>query len=301
MYAPAIASDDLPPVLVEMIQRDINHNFIDRLVGYSLHVKKEYKIKPFILVFGIGKTCNNIKSKFKATHLSAKQLVCDHWAEKCFIIDSDTICEDNKELPLLPLLAIGILLCYQKPSLISIEYKDDITVLKLYKIAKEQTEKEKAEEPVAAALLDVCNQTNKQFTKLKEVILAMPDGLLKKRALSYAEDGCLYTDTCKRKYIKKDLSCTSPMPAPLDLPEAGLNLIREFEANSNNNNNNNNDDILPELDIPKSDMDYVLQFKRSSKPMNWKECYEVGKRNGYFSVYTSSASLKRAYFKKKLR
>ncbi|KAG2199516.1 hypothetical protein INT47_009970 [Mucor saturninus] len=119
----------------------------------------------------------------------------------------------------------------------------------------------------------------------------MPEGLLQKRALSYAEDGFLYTDTYKRKYIKKDSSCASPMPAPLDLPEAGLNLIREVEANNNNNN-----DILSEPDIPKSDMDYVLQFKKSSKPMNWKECYEVGKRDGYFNVYTSSASLKRAYF-----
>ncbi|RCH92687.1 hypothetical protein CU098_004104, partial [Rhizopus stolonifer] len=270
LHAPTIASDDLPPVLVE-IQRDINHNFIDRLIGYSLHVKKEYKIKPFVLVFGIGKTCNNIKSKFKATqHLFAKQLVCDHWAEKCFIVNSDTICEDNKELPLLPLLAIGIFLCYQKPSLISIEHKDDITIQKLYKIVKEQTEKEKAEEPVAAALLDVCNQTNKQFTKLKEVILAMPDGLLKKRALSYAEDGCLYTNTCKRKYMKKDLPCTSPMPAPLDLPEAALKLIN----------------------IPKSDMDYALQFKKSSKPVNWKEGYEAGKRDGYFSQAVQAVPIK---------
>ncbi|KAI7865307.1 uncharacterized protein EV154DRAFT_546544 [Mucor mucedo] len=279
LYAPAIASVDLPPVLVE-IQRDINHHFVDRLVGYALHVEKEYKIKPSILVFGIGKTCNNIKSKFNATqHNFAKQLVCDHWAEKCLIIDCDTIGEDNKELPLLPLLAIGIFLCFQKASLMSIEYKDDTTLQMLYKIAKEQAEKEKAEEP--------------QFTKLKEVISAMPEGLLQKRALSYAEDGCLYTDTCKRKYSKKDLSCTSPMPAPLDLPEAGLNLIHEFEAN------NNNDAILPELDIPKSDMDYVIQFKRSSKPMNWKECYEVGKRDGFFTVYTSPASLKRAHYKKK--
>ncbi|KAG2199499.1 hypothetical protein INT47_009953 [Mucor saturninus] len=100
-------------------------------------------------------------------------------------------------------------------------------------------------------------------------------------------------DVCVQTLAKENiLSCTSPMPAPLDLPEAGLNLICEFEANGNNNNDN----ILSELDIPKSDMDYVLQFKRSSKPMNWKECYEVGKRDKYFNVYTSSASLKRAHF-----
>lgn len=77
-----------------------------------------------------------------------------------------------------------------------------------------------------------------------------------------------------------------------------MELAHESEIISNSNNTT--DDILPELDIPKNDMDYSLQFKKSSKSMNWKECYEAGKRGGYFSVYTSSASLKRAYFEKML-
>lgn len=68
--------------------------------------------------------------------------------------------------------------------------------------------------------------------------------------------------------MKRDLViCTLPLPAHLDLPEETLELVYEFETN------NDTDDILPELDIPKSDMDYALQFKKTSKPMNWKECY----------------------------
>lgn len=112
------------------------------------------------------------------------------------------------------------------------EHKDDPTMQKLYKIAKEQVEKEKIEKLDTTALADVCNQTNLQFQKLVNIIGAMPDSFLKKRAISYAEDGMLYTDTCKRKYFKKDH--VSPMLAPLELPEETLQQIYEAEIDDSN-------------------------------------------------------------------
>ncbi|KAI8968187.1 hypothetical protein BDF20DRAFT_894881 [Mycotypha africana] len=84
------------------------------------------------------------------------------------------------------------------------------------------------------------------------------------------------------------------MPAPLELPEATIQQVDETEIN-----HNNTDGILPETGIPKSDMDYALQFNQSVEIMNWKECYENGKKDGYFSTYTAPASLKRAFYKKK--
>jgi hypothetical protein len=33
--------------------------------------------------------------------------------------------------------------------------------------------------------------------------------------------------------------------------------------------------------------------------MNWKECHENGKKDGYFSTYATPASLKRAFYKKR--
>ncbi|CAO3625813.1 unnamed protein product [Mucor hiemalis] len=354
LYAPTIPSNGLPPVLVE-IQHDINYNFTDRLVGYSLH-----KISHGCRDRKFWSTVHECRTDFHLLPPEAQQALKGMLADKLNMVtlqQNEVLRLDDSVKPTRALLQQRshglykadekalqgwiherawpiILVCpdlelphsiYQlilDPNPIpkwlvfgngktcsNIETKFKATQhlfakqLKLYKIAKEHTEKEKAGEPVAAALLDVCNQTNKQFTKLKEVILAMPNGLLKKSVLSYAEDVCLYVEavyTRERKFIEKDLSCTSPMPAPLNLPEAGLNLIREFDANSNSNSNYNyNDDILPELDIPKSDMDYVLQFKRSPKSINWKEFYEVGKRDGYFSGYNSPASLRRAYFRKK--
>ncbi|KAI8064057.1 hypothetical protein BDF21DRAFT_402599 [Thamnidium elegans] len=138
-------------------------------------------------------------------------------------------------------------------------------------------EKENVENPIASALVDVCNQTNLQFQKLVNVIGAMPDSLLKKRALAYADDGNLYKST-----------------SHLELPEATLQQINETEIK-----HNNTDDILSETGIPKNDMDYALQFKQSVEVMNWKDCYENEKKDGYFSIYASPASLKRSFYKKK--
>lgn len=122
----------------------------------------------------------------------------------------------------------------------------------------------------------------------------MPDSFLKKRALAYADDEILYTSTCKRRYFEKGSPCVSPMPAPLELPEGTLHQINGTEIT-----HNNTDDILPDTCIPKSDMDYALQFKQSVEIMIWKECYENGKKDGYFSIYATRASLKRAFYKKK--
>lgn len=157
--------------------------------------------------------------------------------------------------------------------MISVEHKEDRILQKLYRIAKENVEK-----PVTKVLIDVCNQTNLQFQKIMNVVEAMPNSLLKKRAISYADDGILYTETCKRKYFKKSSPCVSPMPAPLELPEA---ILQQINATENN--------------IPKNDMDYAFQYKNSVEVMDWKEC----KRDGYFKNYSTPASLKRAFYKKR--
>jgi len=94
------------------------------------------------------------------------------------------------------------------------------------------------------------------------VVEAIPESLLKK----HADDGILYTSTCKRKYSKKSSPCISPMPAPLELPEARLRQINKAEIN-----HSNTDSILLKTNIPKNDINYALQFKQSLESMNSKE------------------------------
>lgn len=84
------------------------------------------------------------------------------------------------------------------------------------------------------------------------------------------------------------------MPEPLELPEATLQ-----QANKTGINYDNTDDILAENSLPKTDMDYAFQIKQSVNSMNWKGYNNNGKKDGYFSIYTSPASLNRVFYKKK--
>jgi hypothetical protein len=66
--------------------------------------------------------------------------------------------------------------------------------------------------------------------------------------------------TCKQLYSK-----SSPMPVSLESPEPALQLINEAFSF----NNSSTDDILrAEFDISKSNMEYIRQYKQSTKTMD---------------------------------
>ncbi|KAG0164093.1 hypothetical protein DFQ28_003112, partial [Apophysomyces sp. BC1034] len=255
IYAASVSSDNLPPVLVE-VQHTINLEFIDRLLNYALCVKKDFKAKPVVVVFGVDATRNDVTSDFEPTSYSfMKQIPCKYWAERCYILDRNTIEEDTRQAPFHPMLALEFFFSSQKLSLMSIEHRDDPTIQSLYGIAKEQMKgKIAGEQSTASVLLEVCDQTNLQFKKILNVLQAMPDTLLRKRAYTYADDGISYTHACKRLCSKRSSPPVSPMPVPLELPEPALQLINEATSF---NNSSTHDILRAELDIPKSDMEYV--------------------------------------------
>lgn len=42
-------------------------------------------------------------------------------------------------------------------------------------------------------------------------------------------------------------------------------------------------DILrEEINVPKTDVEYVKRFKQNESRMDWKTCYEAGKSKGFF-------------------
>ncbi|KAI9264622.1 hypothetical protein EDC94DRAFT_583711 [Helicostylum pulchrum] len=124
---------------------------------------------------------------------------------------------------------ISIFFPSQKLSLLSSEFQDDPTIQKLHSTAKEQTSTRiPAEKSVTEALLEVCDQTNKQFKKISNTLEPMPDTLLKKRLRAYTSDGLLYTETCKRMYIGESDSLVEPMPPPPELSELAKSLVNQF-------------------------------------------------------------------------
>lgn len=87
IYAVSVTSTDLPPVLIEA-QHTINLDFVGRLISYSLCVKKEYKAKPIVIVFGVHTTRNDVFSDFEASpYTYMKQIPSKYWAKNCFILD----------------------------------------------------------------------------------------------------------------------------------------------------------------------------------------------------------------------
>lgn len=198
--------------------------------------------------------------------------------------------EATKTVPLPPLVAIAYFFSSKKLSLLASEYRDDPTLQTLYAIAKEQTvTKVAAEHSTSEVLLEVCNQTNLQFKKILNTLEPMPDTLLKKRLRAYADDGALYTQTCKYKYTKRNKESVKSMPPPPELSDLAKSMTNESSSSI--------DILREEVSIPKTDVEYVKQFKQNKSRMDWKTCYEAGKSESFFSSYSSSSSLKTAFYK----
>ncbi|KAG1167559.1 hypothetical protein G6F46_000904 [Rhizopus delemar] len=164
--------------------------------------------------------------------------------------------EATKTVPLPPLVAIAYFFSSKKLSLLASEYRDDPTLQTLYAIAKEQTvTKVAAEHSTSEVLLEVCNQTNLQFKKILNTLEPMPDTLLKKRLRAYADDGALYTQTCKYKYTKRNKESVKSMPPPPELSDLAKSMTNESSSSI--------DILREEVSIPKTDVEYVKQFKQN--------------------------------------
>lgn len=154
----------MPPTLIE-VQHTITMDFIDPLINHSLSVKKEFKAKPIVVVFGTHATHTEICLDFEPSPFpAAKKIPSKYWAGTCYILDKNAIAEATKATPLPAMMAFAYFFSYQNLSLLSSEIRDDPTVQKLYTIAKEQTSTRiPAEKSVSDALIEVCDQTNMQF------------------------------------------------------------------------------------------------------------------------------------------
>lgn len=95
-----------PPILIE-VQHTITPKFIDRLINYSLSVKKCFKAKPTVVVFGTHATRTEISMDFEPTAFEfARGIPSKYWAEKCYILDKNTIAEATKVTPLPTMMAL---------------------------------------------------------------------------------------------------------------------------------------------------------------------------------------------------
>lgn len=111
----------------------------------------------------------------------AKGIPSKHWAEKCYILDKNTITEATKATPLPAMVALAYFFFLSKTILVIKWIPGWPYYTKLCSVAKEQTSTRiPAEKSVTEALLEVCDQKNKQFKKISNTLEPMPDTVLKK-------------------------------------------------------------------------------------------------------------------------
>lgn len=101
------------------------------------------------------------------------------------------------------------------------------------------------------------NDTN--FIRIAKELLAEEN--LKRPIASPLAEVCNQTNT----QFQKLTNVIEAMPEPLELSEESLQQTNPTEINHGNT------DILPGTSVPKSNMEYALQFKQSVEIMHWKE------------------------------
>ncbi|KAI8374184.1 uncharacterized protein BYT42DRAFT_646209 [Radiomyces spectabilis] len=218
VYTSSVPSDTLPLVLVEIL--------VVAVVVAVVVVFVVESVVEFVVVFGVEATRSNIVQGFESTSYPfMKPIPCKCWAKKCYILDHNTIKNDAKELPLHPMVAFE---------------NGSWTMLPHINYHGRVNRSSSSDQHTVQENYECCE--------------AVPERILQERILAYADDGFLYTSACKRKHSERNSPSTSPMPASPDLSVSPSRL----NNNATSFKDSSNGEILrSDIDIPKTDMEYV--------------------------------------------
>ncbi|KAI9249924.1 hypothetical protein EDC94DRAFT_698095 [Helicostylum pulchrum] len=256
LYVPQSSnSPSLPRIIIEF-QHTVTNAFMARAVQNCLNVFNRFHILPVLLIFCI----NKIESKALESQFTPKsdkpfylETPSNHFAEFCYLVT-------------------------KTQSIIGIDRWDDLTILKLYSIAKDVmdngTNVDTAEG--ITALSTICKATHDQFAKISKNIASNPE-----RAYRYSEAGRIYSENLKRKYDQLCESSTSDKSlTPMEEPTDTMNLSHGTQK-----------------PYVSSVVTFVENFKKSHVGrMNWSKCWEAGRKD-FFQEYGNGGSLKAVYFK----
>jgi hypothetical protein len=75
-----------PPILFE-VQNQVNHEFMNRVIGYSLSAYCRYKVYPIVLIFAIKSI--EVEEEFVVANKKPfLEIESKFWAKKCFLLSS---------------------------------------------------------------------------------------------------------------------------------------------------------------------------------------------------------------------
>ncbi|KAI7846553.1 hypothetical protein BDC45DRAFT_529088 [Circinella umbellata] len=170
------------------------------------------------------------------------------------------------------------------------KYKHDPTITMCYKVAKDVFAKEIQEQESAVDAFErVARQTKNQFKRIRDEVEANgPD--MRKKIKELANNGILYADGCL--HLSEQQQTEGSMSPP-----------PQILAHLENRSCSPALDILaPPLCDSMSDLEYVKNWKNkylvNNKRMNWKKCFDDGKKHGKFKSYKNPKNLKNTYNEK---
>lgn len=228
---------------------------------------------------------------------------CTGWAKVCFLLDAKSIQNHLHQKPLNPFVAIGLFFIKQKPSLLSIEERDDKTIQLLYRVAKKFFENEiESEERVTDELRQICNQTYIQFNKaLKALEHDVLDPNARKRTAQYLKDGLTYITVYKIKYrLDNSTQLGRNTVGPVVSQAEGNTddaVVSQPEQSTVGYDSTIQDD-LPVLPESNANWMYIEDYIKNhgKKNIDWEKCYEEGRRKGHFKKHSSWKSVKSGYY-----
>ncbi|KAG2218860.1 hypothetical protein INT45_011284 [Circinella minor] len=262
-YYPQDTTKNLAPVIVE-IQKKVSHEFIARLMRYSLNVFDETKILPIVLVINID--------GFSSKHFCKENFVqrdnepyyilsSSLWAKQVHIYNADSI-PSFLQVPMPKMIALVHFLTQQQKHIVALDEYMDSTLQRIYRIAYHIFTDESNIKVIQDTKIEsFCDAITCQF---KKVIHNnnLNDKTSRKRIEKYAQDGISFTENFKRR------------------------CIGEGESTS----------VTPILITESKDLIFVKEFiKQNRGKMKWASCYDQGIEKGLFDRFASYSTLKMAF------
>ncbi|KAI8079227.1 hypothetical protein BDF21DRAFT_383354 [Thamnidium elegans] len=260
-YYPQDKTKNLASVI---IQKKVTHEFIVRLIQYSLNVFGQTKILPIVTVINI----DGFSSKhFREENFTKRDnepyyiLSSSLWAKQVHIYNADSIAS-LIQVPMPKMIALIHFLTQQEKHIAALDEYMDSTLQKIYRIAFQIFTCELNSKVIQDVEIEsFCDAVASQFKKVIHNN-TLNDEISQKRIEKYAEDGVSFAENFKRRCIGEGESvCVTP--------------IQTTES---------------------KDFIFIKEFmKQNQGKMKWLPCYDEGIEKGLFGRFASYSTLKMAF------
>ncbi|KAJ8662650.1 hypothetical protein O0I10_001614 [Lichtheimia ornata] len=297
------ATDDskaMPPVLVE-VQHVVDDKFMHRVVRNCEEIISRYDVAPTVLIIAVSECRLQVLKRITAYKSKPFffKLPSYPWANQCLILSKESISSHVNEPTLDPIVALGSFFVDQKQSLADQVHRRDPTIQQLYELAKHICRNQiTAESSSSSHLLRVIMDVESHFRKAIDVLNEdVADGSAK-RTIDCLEEGMTVLRDCKRQHMSNRRSPSSSSQSSTDgIPES------PSQPSSTNESSSRRQSTSSTILSTNGNLNwqFVERFfdQLGNKKMNWKLCYEEGRRKGHFKNYSNHESLKNAYNRKK--